>query len=755
MKTVQKFITGIALGLLMSIPVASAQLSSADNISAADLLPDSVDVVYEFNTGPMNPFEDFIVEIFGDEFSPENEEEAETFSLIEEMLIDNSFTLAIEMTEESDNPYSFPNMFFTMNINESDFNRLLELAKTDDEELQTEQHRGHTIYILDEDQNFVHVKNLFIMTSDLGLTRSMIEAYEDGSSSTLAQDSTYMNAAERFLDDAFVNVYIDPAVATESLNDPLFGAGLGSDEINTELLKALTGEGISVAQNEEGFDFGIYVEGNKEILENLDMLFSKYNFVPRFYKEISGDGIILFTEHSNATEWVKDMKTTFAETSEFMDMYNEALAWINEETGVDFEKDLLPALKGNNVFAVHSADQLVPAMTFIVDLQDKRDMGAAAMNKISSTIQERWKDVDGYKYEINFNGTTAFHQHSFDLSVLDDDPMFDNAPAGFATLHLQMGITTDGLLVVTTHPHFDQIFRAGKGMTSNPDFAEVFSNSEEIASYIYFNFSSLQKYLNNVMVETGADEDMIDAMNTGLAAWTDFYAKSYAEDAMSWAFGSLRVDVEGITGLEELLFPSYDYGDLGDLPTAEDTMTSETSFCDVSANDWFHDYVSDLASKYIVSGYEDGCFRPNNDVTRAEFLKMAVEANDSFPWSSMSDSEVYFSDVQSEFWGADYINQAAAAGYVNGYEDGTFHPNAPITRAEAVQILYGMSSVLQGSTTSNSFDDVMSGDWFYNAVGAAYNQGLVSGKTPTMFDPHTNITRAESAKIVDLFLELQ
>lgn len=756
MKTFKKLIAGLSLGLMVSAPIASAQIASADSLTTADVLPNSVDVLYQFNTGPMNPFEDFIVSIFNDVFSAENEAKTEASTLIEGVLMDNSFTLAMDITEGSIDDYSMPNMYFTMHIDGSDFNRLLELAKDGEEELETEQLRGYTIYILAEDQNFVQIKDLFVMTSDIALTRSMINAYEDASNATLAKQGTYMRASEKFLDDAFLNVYIDPSISTDVASDPFFGATIGSEDVNDNFLKALIAESISIEQNNEGFDFGIFVEGDKTALTNLNLLFDKYNFVPSFYKEISGDGIIFFMEHNNASAWIQDMKTIFAEPSDFMDMYNEFTAMINEETGVDFEKDILPTLKGKNAFAVHAADQLVPAITLLVELGNERTLAAASMNTISSNIQKRWANVDGYSYKLKVSGTAAFHQHSFDLSVIENDPTLTGNKEGFATVNLQMGITADGLLVISTHPELETIFRSGKAITSNASFKEVFSNSEEIASYIYFNFASLAEYLNNVMTETGAETKMIDDMNKGLAAWTDIYVKSYAEETTSWVFGSVRVDVDNMMGLEELLFPSYDY-DYGDIPTAEDLIMISKKFCDVSSSDWFYGYVNDLASKYIVSGYEDGCFRPGNDVTRAEFLKMAVEAadwNGTFPWSAMSDSEVFFSDVQPEFWGAYYINQAAAASYVDGYEDGTFHPNDPITRAEAVQILYGMNQVLQNSTTSNPFEDIPNGDWFYNAVGAAYNEGLVSGKTSTTFDPHTNITRAESAKIVDLFLNL-
>lgn len=759
MKNFKRLIAGLSLGLLMSTSIASAQ--SADGINAADILPESIDALYQLNTGPMHPFEDFISEIFSDEFTPEDETEAEAFQVIEDALADNSFTLAMEMVEESEDDYwSMPDMFFTMHISEKDYQHLIDLAQDGEEELQTEQIRGYLVYIVDEDQYFTHVDGLFVMTSSLDSLRGMLESYEDNGPS-LGKDSTYINAADHFLGDAFFNMYLDPSMATDMMGDPFLGAAFGMQEFNSELFEAFTGEGISLAQNDEGFDFGIYVEGDQQKLEDLDLLLNKYNFVPKFYKEVSGDGIIFFMEGDNASESILDSKNTLADTSDVMDMYSEFMDWMYEETGLNFEKDVLPALKGRHALAVHSTDQVVPAVTLFVDLEDQRTMAANSMNTLSSVIEEKWENVDGYDYELNFSGTTAFHKHTFDLSVMEDDPLFEAMGSEAATVTLQMGITTDGILIVSTHPHLEKIYRAGKGMTSNASFAEQFSNSEEIAGYMYFNFPALSDYLTMVMTETDASEDMIQSTKDGLMGWHDLYIKSYAEENMSWAYGSLRVDIENMGSFEDFLFgSSYDYDYDYDYAVEESptpaTEAADTGLCDVSSNDWYYSYVTDLVVMGIVQGYEDGCFRPNNEVTRAEFVKMVMEAADHAGIALVdvpTSTPAYFSDVNGE-WYAPYVNKAAANDILKGYSDDTFRPNNPITRAEAVQVLYETSNMLQDYLTENPFQDVQSSDWFYNAVGAAYQSGLVSGKSATMFDPNANITRAESAKVVDLFTQL-
>jgi len=99
-------------------------------------------------------------------------------------------------------------------------------------------------------------------------------------------------------------------------------------------------------------------------------------------------------------------------------------------------------------------------------------------------------------------------------------------------------------------------------------------------------------------------------------------------------------------------------------------------FSDVSANSWYSQSVNYLSSIDILSGYPDGTFKPGNAITRAEFATIASR----FDQLVSTDSNA-FSDI-SGHWAVGYINSASAKGWMNGYEDGSFKPNNKITRAE-------------------------------------------------------------------------
>ena len=119
---------------------------------------------------------------------------------------------------------------------------------------------------------------------------------------------------------------------------------------------------------------------------------------------------------------------------------------------------------------------------------------------------------------------------------------------------------------------------------------------------------------------------------------------------------------------------------------ARDKYWSQTNpYPDVKLDDWFNNAISTLTNMGIINGYEDGTFRPNNPITRAELTKMAV--------SFFSSADQYFgktpsfSDVPANAWYTRFIAAAEALGLINGYPDGTFRPTNYITRAETCTIV--------------------------------------------------------------------
>jgi hypothetical protein len=113
----------------------------------------------------------------------------------------------------------------------------------------------------------------------------------------------------------------------------------------------------------------------------------------------------------------------------------------------------------------------------------------------------------------------------------------------------------------------------------------------------------------------------------------------------------------------------------------EANFTRTNSFSDMNADQWFNNAVSTMASMGIVNGYPDGTFKPNENITRAEFAAIAARFDEN-----ANSTNANLSDI-SGHWAAVEIAKAAANGWVNGYPDGTFKPDQEITRAEAMALV--------------------------------------------------------------------
>ncbi|MCD7948505.1 MAG: S-layer homology domain-containing protein, partial [Oscillospiraceae bacterium] len=115
---------------------------------------------------------------------------------------------------------------------------------------------------------------------------------------------------------------------------------------------------------------------------------------------------------------------------------------------------------------------------------------------------------------------------------------------------------------------------------------------------------------------------------------------------------------------------------------SKDQKSFTNSFSDVSESNWYYKEVSYLANYKIILGYEDGTFRGDAFISRAEFAAIASR----FDTLTLTEDNA-FADVSSSHWAVRYINSAAAKGWITGYSDGTFRPDQNITRAETVTLV--------------------------------------------------------------------
>ena len=173
---------------------------------------------------------------------------------------------------------------------------------------------------------------------------------------------------------------------------------------------------------------------------------------------------------------------------------------------------------------------------------------------------------------------------------------------------------------------------------------------------------------------------------------------------------------------------------------------ARASFADMTGDSsWARDAVELLGGAGILKGVHENRFEPAREVTRAEATVMLVRAL-GLPSPSTRPA---FRDVRENDWYAGELAAAASAGLVTGYEDGTFRPDRPIAREELVTVLARALNLSGGKGASLPFADAGTvAAWARDGVAAAVSAGLVRGYPDGTFRPGNPITRAECAVLV-------
>ncbi|MEL7334432.1 MAG: HEAT repeat domain-containing protein [Cyanobacteria bacterium J06560_2] len=175
---------------------------------------------------------------------------------------------------------------------------------------------------------------------------------------------------------------------------------------------------------------------------------------------------------------------------------------------------------------------------------------------------------------------------------------------------------------------------------------------------------------------------------------------------------------------------------------------AQSRFMDIDSSYWASPYVQALTEANIISGFPDSTYRPDEEMTRAQFASIL---SGGFPTSTIREP-ITFSDVPADHWAAGAISSAYAKGFLSGYPDGTFGLNQPITRLE---VLLSLTSGL-GIDTSGANGEALAAfadkgeipEWAIAAIAAATeNQLVVNYPDVQQLNPRKNATRAEIAAI--------
>ncbi len=166
---------------------------------------------------------------------------------------------------------------------------------------------------------------------------------------------------------------------------------------------------------------------------------------------------------------------------------------------------------------------------------------------------------------------------------------------------------------------------------------------------------------------------------------------------------------------------------------------------------WAEKQLTDWMNRALISGYPDGTVRPNTAISRVEFVALVNRL-----FSYAEGKEVAYADVSTEAWYAKDVKAAAAAGFVSGYPDGTFQPNKPLSRVEAVAMLAKLVPMIaqEGVDPLAGFTDQGTVPAYgRDSLGIAIQWGYVKGYPDHTVRPFASLTRAEAVALLDPILQ--
>lgn len=260
---------------------------------------------------------------------------------------------------------------------------------------------------------------------------------------------------------------------------------------------------------------------------------------------------------------------------------------------------------------------------------------------------------------------------------------------------------------------------------------------EEKPTEITFSFKALKSGeafvdLKEITIVSDALEETVTAPETKTVFTIKSDAPSYGGDGGSSSGGSSGGGSKG-SGSSSVFIPPTPV-------TVPEKIAVQMPFGDVVSNYWARDYISDLYEKGIIS--DAAYFRPEDCITRAEFVKLAVAA-----FNITSEENIAgFSDVSESDWFFPYISAAADNGIVTG-DNSYFYPEDNITREDICVILHRI--VKHTAEKSTEFADMRDiSDYAYDAVMSLADLGVVNGNENGEFQPKLFATRAQAAKMI-------
>lgn len=265
-------------------------------------------------------------------------------------------------------------------------------------------------------------------------------------------------------------------------------------------------------------------------------------------------------------------------------------------------------------------------------------------------------------------------------------------------------------------------------------------------SQIPFDFSPEQLHYN-LETDSSHVELRVSAAHTAAkVTWNKKTVNGKKEVALLEGVNIIELIVHAEDGTEKMYTVTIDRK----TKSSNEPEKQQIRFDDIAGH-WAEQLIQHAATKGITNGFPDGTFKPDQLITRAQFTVMLVD----ILHLKNGDTELTFTDTdQIGEWAKEAVAQTVQAGIVSGYEDGSFRPNATITRAElAVMIARVLGMQTDTDATTAFVDDEAIPRWAKGAVNALHAKGIVNGRGGNKFVPNDTANRAEAVVVLLRVLE--
>jgi len=593
------------------------------------------------------------------------------------------------------------------------------------------EYEGTKVYQDPTGGSFAKLGGLAVVSLDLESLHAAIDRSSGKKTDSLSANTSYTEFTKDYLDPRAMSLTLDIKAVSQLIEPLLIQAGQGDmfeggfteDETPPpnpikpllDLLNAIQFEGGSFGEVSNGYKFNFKVKGDAEELAKQELSFSAGgSFTPNLFKKFPDSKPVIYSESYNPKANYEQSQKFFKKlqenlgSSEEINIFDE----IKNETGIDVA-EIYSAFDKELSFGVqYDQNSILPYITLMGNVSSNKAVGTKLMNDLVKVLTDALKDNDVPEQTYSVTTEGGFTKVTFDLTKLEED--YNGPP--FPEVVLTFGVSDDGLLIISNYPGIDKAEKR-TGFAADSDFAShMNTETGPNTGIFYLNMRNVWGWFDAMATwgertgggENGPPLDFYQGYYSALEkiyGWRDVFISTKGTSSEALVTGTIVVDQAKHKTYEQLLkelrdsdrdgdgtsdyderyvyHTSVEFGDsdndgetdIEELEKGSDPEGEGRLWSDVDEGAYYTDETSFLYQRGAIKGYDDGTFKPGNNVNRAEFTTMVVKAFEQGTSNflgvdvELKSTWVPFSDVDASAWYYGPVAKAYGAGFISGSTD--------------------------------------------------------------------------------------